>query len=64
MQNALVHCRRNGESIRVYEFGLPETSGLTVPPSEQVLIDQAKSNLRRALSLPAMGGYRIKVYYP
>ena len=37
MKNALVHCRRDGQSGRVYEFGLPDTSGLTVPPSEKEL---------------------------
>jgi len=65
MQNALVHCHRNGESIRIYEFGLPESCGLTVPPSEQTLIDQAKTNLTdERLAFPPWGDIEFTVYYP
>jgi len=65
MKNALVHCRRNGESIQTYEFGLPDTLGLRVPPSEKELIDQAKSNLTtERLAFPPWADIEFEVYYP
>jgi hypothetical protein len=65
MKNALVHCRRDGESIRIYEFGLSDTLGLTVHPSEKELIDQAKSNLTtERLAFPPWADIEFEVYYP
>ena len=65
MKKILVDCRRNGESIRVYDFGLPESLGLTVPPSKQELIDQAKSNpTTERLAFPAWADVEFEVYYP
>ena len=65
MKKILVDCRRNGESIRVYDFGLPESLGLTVSPSKQELIDQAKSNLtNERLAFPPWADVEFEVYYP
>jgi hypothetical protein len=65
MKKARVDCRRNGESIRTYDFGLPESLGLTVPPSRQSLIDQAKDNLTtERLAFPPWEDIEFEVYYP
>jgi hypothetical protein len=65
MKKIVVDCRRNGGSIRVYDFGLPESLGLTTPPSKQELIDQAKSNLTiERLAFPPWADIEFEVYYP
>jgi hypothetical protein len=65
MKKALVDCRRNGQSIRTYDFGLPESSGLTALPSKQELIDVAKSNLTtERLAFPPWADIEFEVYYP
>jgi len=65
MKSAFVDCRRNGQSIRTYDFGLPESLGLTVPPSRQTVIDQAKSNLTtEGLAFPPWADIEFEVYYP
>jgi isopropylmalate/homocitrate/citramalate synthase len=65
MKKAFVDCRRNGQSIRVYDFGLPDTLGPTVPPERKELIDQAKTALtNERLAFPPYDDIEFDVRYP
>ena len=65
VKKILVDCRRNGESIRVYDFGWPIGMVPGPPPDRNSLIDEAKSNLTtERLAFPPWEDIEFEVYYP
>lgn len=57
-----VDCIEDESILRTYDFLAPFTAGLTVPPSDEELILEAKSNLTtEQLATPPYSGIRFVV---
>jgi len=59
-----VHCKRDGQVIASYDFGLAESLGPSSPPERSALILEAKTNLtNQGIAFPPYDGITFDVRY-
>ena len=65
VKKIFVDCRRDGRSLRIYEFGWPIAVVPGPSPERNKLIDEAKNNLTTdRIAFPPYAGITFDVRYP
>ena len=65
VQQVFVDCVRDGQVIASYDFGVPEAQLPSMPPSNQSLISEAKTNLTNlGVAFPPYVGIEFNVRWP